>query len=117
MLELRRNPRITVNWRGFVRLSDGHLMPIRAHNVSETGLMIASPQSMVIKKQYQMMLEIPNIDRSDDPPYKVPLSAVVSHCVLSGDAFRIGVEFVDLASLHRDLIAAWVSITSKYDPD
>lgn len=115
-MELRRNPRITVTWRGFLKLNDGHLIPVRAQNVSESGLMILCPQSLPVNHHYQMMLEIPCIDHSDAPPYKVPCRISVLHSILSEDSFRIGVEFLELSSLHRDLIAAWVSLTNKYAP-
>lgn len=115
-MELRRNPRVTVTWRGFLKMNDGHLIPVRAQNVSESGLMILCPQALPVNHHYQMMLEIPCIDHSDSPPYKVPCRVSVLHSILSEDNFRIGVEFLELSPLHRDLIAAWVSLTNKYAP-
>ena len=40
----------------------------------------------------------------------------VLHCILSGDFFRVWREVCrDFRELHRDLLAAWVSLTIKLD--
>jgi c-di-GMP-binding flagellar brake protein YcgR len=116
MIELRRSPRINVTWRGMVKLAEGHILPIRAINVSATGVLILSPQALMIDREFQCMLEIPHIAQGSTELYKVPCKIAILHSILSGDAFRIGVRFVEIAELHRDLLNAWVSLASKLDP-
>ncbi|WMW79290.1 PilZ domain-containing protein [Undibacterium cyanobacteriorum] len=114
-LELRRSPRINVTWRGAFRAADGSILPIKVINISDSGILFQCPQPAAITRDYQMMLEIPHIDHIREM-YKVPCKVHVLHCILSGDFFRVGVKFVEISELHRDLLAAWVSLTSKLDP-
>ena len=114
-VELRRSPRINVTWRGAFKASDGTILPIKVINISDSGILFQCPQPAPINKDHQMMLEIPHIDHIREM-YKVPCKVHVLHCILSGDFFRIGVKFVEISELHRDLLAAWVSLTSKLDP-
>ncbi|MFZ6817364.1 PilZ domain-containing protein [Undibacterium sp. Ji22W] len=116
MIELRRSPRINVTWRGLIKLGEGKVFPIRVFNISETGILIMSEQVLTIDKEYQLMLEIPHIDQESMIPYKVPCKVVVSHAILSGNFFRVGVRILEIADLHRDLINAWVSLSKKFDP-
>lgn len=116
MIELRRSPRINVTWRGMIKVKEGQILPIRAINVSATGLLILSPQALMIDREYHCMLEIPQIDHESKSPFKVPCKVAILHSILSGDAFRVGVRFVDISALHQDLLNAWVSLVSKQDP-
>lgn len=116
MIELRRSPRINVTWRGMIKVAEGNILPIRAINVSATGVLILSPQALTIDREYHCMLEIPQIDHGAKYPYKVPCKVVILHSILSGDSFRIGVRFAQISELHQDLLNAWVSLASKQDP-
>lgn len=116
MIELRKSPRINVTWRGIIKVAEGELLSIRAINVSATGVLILSPHPLVIGKEYHCMLEIPNIDFASKQLYKVPCKVAILHSILSGDSFRIGVRFVEIAELHQDLLNAWVSLASRLDP-
>jgi c-di-GMP-binding flagellar brake protein YcgR len=116
MVELRRSPRINVTWRGIVKLDDGDLIPIRAMNVSSTGILLHCNHALHANKEYQIMLEIPHIDQVSNALYRVPAKVQILHCILSGEAFRIGVRFVEVAEIHRDLVRAWVSLVSVFDP-
>ncbi|WP_395007802.1 PilZ domain-containing protein [Undibacterium sp.] len=116
MIELRRSPRINVTWRGMIKVAEGNILQIRAINVSATGILILSPQSLMIDREYHCMLEVPQIDVGSSQPYKVQCKIAILHSILSGDAFRVGVRFVDISELHQDLLNAWVSLVSKQDP-
>lgn len=116
MIELRRSPRINVTWRGMIKIAEGNILPIRAINVSATGVLILSPQALMINKEFHCMLEIPHIGQDSTQTYKVPCKIAILHSILSGDAFRIGVRFVEISELHQDLLDAWVSLASKLDP-
>ena len=116
MIELRRSPRINVTWRGMIKVAEGQILPIRAINVSATGISILSAQPLTIEREYHCMLEIPHIGHESKVPYKVPCKVAILHSILSGDAFRIGVRFVEISDLHKDLLNAWVSLVSKQDP-
>lgn len=111
-VELRRSPRINVTWRGAFRAADGSILPIKVINISDSGILFQCSQPAVVQRDHQMMLEIPHIDQIANM-YKVPCKVKVMHCILSGDFFRIGVQFVELSELHRDLVSAWISMTSR----
>lgn len=116
MIELRRNPRINVTWHGFIKVGENELAPVRVFNVSETGILILSEHALNIDQDYQLMLEIPPIAQEIMPPYKVSCKVLISHSILSGNYFRVGLRILDIAGLHRDLINAWVSLSKKFDP-
>lgn len=115
-MEIRGGPRVNVTWRGLMKTGSNTLVPIRVLNVSPNGFMIQSAQSLIINREYQLMVEIPNIDQVTPIPYKVPCRVVVTYAVLSGDYFRVGVQFTEISELHLDLVAAWVSLASKFNP-
>lgn len=116
MIELRRNPRINVTWHGLIKVGENEFAPVRVFNVSETGILILSEQALSIDKEYQLMLEIPPIAQELTPPYKVSCTVMISHSILSGNYFRVGLRILDIAGLHRDLINAWISLSKKFDP-
>jgi c-di-GMP-binding flagellar brake protein YcgR len=116
MIELRRSPRINVTWRGMLKLPEGKILSIRAINVSASGILILSPQSLMNGEKYHCMLEIPQIDLASKDLYRVPCKVEILHSILSADSFRVGMRFVEIAELHQDLINAWVSLASKFDP-
>lgn len=97
-------------------MGEGKVDPIRVFNVSETGILIMSEQALIIEKEYQVMLEIPHIDQEAMTPFKVPCKVIVLHSILSGNFFRVGVRLIEIATLHRDLINAWISLSKKFDP-
>jgi c-di-GMP-binding flagellar brake protein YcgR len=117
MVELRRSPRINVTWRGVLKANDGNLLPIRVLNVSSTGLLIQSAVALKMNAEYQTMLEIPHISHEVKAQlYKVPAKILILHSVLTGEYFRVGVRFTEIAEIHKDLVAAWISLASKYEP-
>ncbi|MBR7799064.1 PilZ domain-containing protein [Undibacterium fentianense] len=115
MIELRKSPRINVTWRGLMKMGGSQIVPIRVINVSESGVLILSAQALPLNAEFQMMLEVPNIDHMRQAPHKVPCKVVVLHSVLSGDYFRVGVRFIELTELHKDLLNAWVSLANKQE--
>ena len=117
MFELRKTPRINVTWRGSVKMDDGKLVPIRVINVGNHGFLFLCPTALLAEHDYQLSLEVPNIDKTSSTLYQVTCTVVLTHSVLSGGQFRVGVKFVQMSRLHRDLINAWVSLASRLDPD
>jgi c-di-GMP-binding flagellar brake protein YcgR len=117
MFELRKAPRINVTWRGAVKFDHAQLVPIRIINISNNGLLLLCPRALLADCEYQLILEVPNIDNLPSAMHQVNCTVVQTHSVLSGEHFRVGVKFVNIASIHRDLINAWVSLVSKFDPN
>ncbi|MFC0350993.1 PilZ domain-containing protein [Undibacterium danionis] len=117
MFELRKTPRINVTWRGTINMDNAKLVPIKIINVGSSGFLFLCPKALMADREYSLSVEIPNIDKSSSMQYQVDCVVVLTHSVLSGEQFRIGVKFVSISSMHRDLINAWVSLASKFDPD
>lgn len=117
MFELRRTPRINVTWRGQVKMDDNRLVPIRIINVSNSGFLFLSPKALLSERDYHIHVEVPNIDKTSSALYQLSCVVELTHSVLSGEQFRVGVKFVSMSSMHRDLINAWVSLASKFDPE
>jgi hypothetical protein len=116
MFELRKTPRINVTWRGTVKMDQDKTVPIRIINVGNNGLLLLCPKALMADCEYQLSLEVPDIDKSSNALYKVNCVVALTHSVLSGEQFRIGVKFLSISSINRDLINAWVSLASKFDP-
>jgi c-di-GMP-binding flagellar brake protein YcgR len=116
MFELRKAPRINVTWRGYIRFDHEKNVPIRIVNISNNGLLLLSPRALMADSEFQLVLEVPHIDNSPNAMHQVNCTVVQTHSVLSGEHFRVGVKFVNVATIHRDLINAWVSLVSKFDP-
>jgi hypothetical protein len=117
MFELRKTPRINVTWRGSVKVDDDKLVPIRVINVGNNGFLFLSPKALMADRDYQLSLEVPNIDKTSGTLHQVNCVVTLTHSVLSGEQFRIGVKFATISSMHRDLINAWVSLASRFDPE
>ena len=117
MFELRKTPRINVTWRGLVKMDEDKLVPIRVINVGNSGFLFLCPKALMAEREYQLSLEVPNIDKSASTLYQVNCVVALTHSVLSGEQFRVGVRVVSISSMHRDLINAWVSLASKLDPE
>ena len=115
MIELRKSPRTNVTWRAAIKLDAGNIVPAKVVNVSATGILLQCAHRVVVNHEYQVMMEVPRIDQPAGVPYQVRCKVVVLHAILSGDFFRIGVKFSELSDLHRNLIAAWLSIATKID--
>jgi c-di-GMP-binding flagellar brake protein YcgR len=117
MFELRKTPRINVTWRAHVKMDDNKLVPIRIINVSNSGFLFLSSKALMSEREYQLNVEVPSIDKTSSALYHVNCVVALTHSVLSGEQFRVGVKFVNISSMHRDLINAWVSLASKFDPE
>jgi hypothetical protein len=115
MIELRKSPRTNVIWRAAIKLGAGKIVPAKVVNVSATGVLLQSSTRVEVDHEYQVMMEVPKINQTSGEPYQVLCKVMVLHAILSGDQFRIGVKFTELSDLHRNLIAAWLSIATKVD--
>lgn len=115
MIELRRNPRANVTWRGAIKSGEGKVTPLKIVNISSGGLLLNCAISLETNKSYQMMMEVPGIDQSTSLRYQVPCKVLVMHVRLSADAYQIGVKFAEISDLHQNLFDAWISITAKFD--
>jgi c-di-GMP-binding flagellar brake protein YcgR len=113
MIELRRSPRINVSWRGMIKIVEGKIIPVRAMNISVSGILLQCDEVAIVNKEYQLMLEVPQIRDLTLPPFKVPAKIRVQHAILSDGKYRLGMQFIELSDLHSDLLQAWISITSK----
>ncbi|MFZ6773273.1 PilZ domain-containing protein [Undibacterium sp. SXout7W] len=112
MLELRKSPRLNVNWRAGIKLPDGRFIFCHVMNISSEGLLFHSPENLIVLRGYPMMIEIPGIDGAEQM-YKVSCKGIVKHTILSSDYYRIGVLLTDISSLHQELVNAWLSKVSK----
>ncbi|MDE2428525.1 MAG: PilZ domain-containing protein [Burkholderiales bacterium] len=112
MIELRKSPRINVNWRAGIKLPDGRLMLGRAINLSAEGVLLLCPEHLTPLRTYTMLLEIPSINGSDEI-YKVHCKASIRHAILSGDAYRVGIQLSEMSQLHEELVNAWFSKTAQ----
>ena len=115
MIELRKSPRSNVLWRAAIKLGEGNIVPAKVINVSASGLLIQCAHNVAIDKEYRLLMEVPRIDQSSSEPYQVACKISVLHAILSGDSYRIGVKFTEISDLHKNLVAAWLSITNKID--
>ena len=112
MFELRKSPRLNVNWRAGIKLPDGRFIFCFVKNISSEGLLFHSPENLTVLRGYPMMIEIPGIDGVEQI-YKVSCKGIVKHAILSGDDYRIGVLLTDVSSLHQELVNAWLSKVSR----
>ncbi len=115
MIELRQAPRITVNWRAALRLSDGRLLLVRVLNVAKEGVLVECAENLGQGKVYPMMLEIPAFNGSDEV-HKVQCNGRVRHAILAGDSYKMGLHLQDISSFHAELVQAWVSLTNRGKP-
>lgn len=112
MIELRRSPRVNVSWRGMIKIAEGKIIPVRAMNISESGILLQCDEAVIVNKEYQLMLDVPQIRDLKLPSIKVPAKIRVQHMILSEGKYRLGMQFIELSDLHRDLLQAWISMTN-----
>jgi c-di-GMP-binding flagellar brake protein YcgR len=110
MIELRKAQRINIIWRAALKMADGRLVMCKVVNISTSGLLIQSPISLTANREYQMMVEIPGIDEFCNT-FKVSCTIRVMHAILSGEIYRVGVQFTSISSMHQELVNAWISKT------
>lgn len=115
MIELRKSPRTNVTWRAAIKIENGKIVSAKVVNVSATGVLLQCAERVLVNQEYQVMMEVPRIDQAVAQPYQVRCKVMVLHAILSDDFFRVGVKFSELSDLHRNLIAAWLSIATKID--
>lgn len=108
MVELRKSPRINVNWRAGIKLPDGRFLFCKVLNISVEGVLLQSPENLQALRSYPMMIEVPGIDEIQHL-YKVSCKGMIRHVVLSGDAYRVGVSLSEMSALHQELLDAWFS--------
>jgi c-di-GMP-binding flagellar brake protein YcgR len=115
MIELRRNPRANVTWRGAIKIAEGEVVPVKIVNISSGGLLLHCPRALDPNRKFQIMMEMPGIDQSSSVRHQAPCKVLVMHVRLSGDFYQIGVKFTEISDLHQALFDAWLSITTKFD--
>ncbi|MCU6433017.1 PilZ domain-containing protein [Undibacterium sp. Jales W-56] len=115
MIELRKSPRTQVIWRAAVKLGDGSLVAAKIVNLSSGGILMHCPHSLEVNHEYRIMMEVPGIADPVSQHFKVACKALVQHCILAEDDYRIGVKFNELSDLHQNLIDAWISRAGKAD--
>ena len=115
MMELRKNPRANVTWRGAIKLSDGEIIAVKIVNIASDGLLLHCPTALEVNQQYKIMMEMPSIDQSSSVRHQAPCKVLAMHIRLSGDFYQVGVRFTEISDLHQALFDAWLSITAKFD--
>jgi c-di-GMP-binding flagellar brake protein YcgR len=107
-IENRQLPRANVVWRAAYLIAVGKYAPLKVINVSEGGIGAMTEARMNMGQQLQLVLEIPHPDGS--PRWaQAPIKGIVVHTILSGDAYKIGIRFVEIDPTHKGLIKAWVT--------
>lgn len=112
MIEKRKSARPAVVWRAAIKLEAAKLTAAKVINVSESGLMFECIAPLELQREYEFMMEVPALQQTSDP-HQVLCRVKVLHTILSEGIYRVGVRFVQLADLHRDLIAARISMSKK----
>jgi hypothetical protein len=115
MIELRKNPRTNVVWRGVIKLGDDNIVAAKVVNISKGGVLIHCPASVELNKEYRLLLNVPHIDQASAQNYQVHCTMRVVSTLLSGEYYHINLKFTELSDLHRCLFEAWLSLVNKYE--
>jgi len=117
MIELRKTPRINVNWRVSIQLPDKRLLQLKAMNISDEGILLRCPVALSATSSYPVLLEIPSL-QSHEEHYLVSGQGSVIHSILSDGDYRIHLRLSAMSALHTELVQAWVSrVTRKFSVD
>jgi c-di-GMP-binding flagellar brake protein YcgR len=111
-MEKRKASRLNVVWRGAIKVGEAKIVAAKVINLSESGIMFECMMPVELQKEYEFMMEVPGIHQAADA-HRVRCRVKILHTILSEGIYRIGVKFAELSDLHRDLIAAQVSILRK----
>ena len=115
MIELRKNTRSNVVWRASIQLAEGEITAIKIVNISSGGILFHCPIALESNQKYQIVMEMPSIDRSSSNRHQAPCKVLTMYVRLSGNLYQVGAKLVEISDLHQTLFDAWLSITSKFD--
>jgi hypothetical protein len=115
LLELRKNPRINVIWRGVIELSEDNIIPAKVANIASGGLLLHCAFHLEKGQEYRVMMEVPSIVPTSSAHYQVHCKMRVQQIILRGEVYHLNMQFTELGDLHQSLFDAWLSIINKHD--
>ncbi len=115
MIELRKNPRMNVIWRGVIELSEDNIIAAKVVNIASGGLLLHCAFHLEKGQEYRVMMEVPGIVQSSSAHYQVHCKMRVQQIILRGEVYHLNMQFTEVEELHKSLFDAWLSIISKHD--
>ena len=96
--------------------SQAHLLPlgqapfaVRLIDISEGGLRVACSVNPPLMTVSLLRMSVPTADRAAPATVEVKVQVINSIYARAEDGFRVGMQFLELSSAHRDVISAYLA--------
>ena len=106
-VDARKEVRVTVKWAARVLLHDGTVVPLRARDVSESGLGLVSERPISAHSTLRVALAVPDLN-VPGRFMTVTGSFKTAHVTISGPDLIYGGTWLNIDDGGRDLIQKWV---------
>jgi c-di-GMP-binding flagellar brake protein YcgR len=107
-VQRRTTPRLMVNWHTRIMVDAPRFIEASVIDISEGGVGIHCDQRVRENQVYEFAVSVPNFIEWDRHQ-AIQFKGVVQSVVLSGDKFRLGVQFVSISPPAKSLIMAWLA--------
>jgi hypothetical protein len=97
----RTAARTVFHRRGYLRLTDGPVLPIKTIDISSSGLSLITQNPLPFKKHCSLKVSILH----QGEPTELKLDGIVCYCILAGtEGFRVGIQYARLEPGSRQIV-------------
>lgn len=90
--EQRQTQRKVLKVKAMIALDGGQPLAVRTVDISSTGMCVSTPEPLTLGADCQLRFDL----LVDGKPNSIQVRSRVSYCILSGNEFKAGFQFVNL---------------------
>jgi hypothetical protein len=95
-----------ISWRAAIVVSTGNIVAAKILSFSNREIQLQCPSLLKDGQIYQLMMEVPD-QRDASLRTQVVCKATCLYAILSGSAYRAGMQYFEVPSQHQALLNSW----------